>query len=143
MSGESARLHPLTLVSFVYCPTHPLDEPLPLLLAAIMGLQHAFAMVGGLITPPLVIFKFSVNFTDVASQQYVVSAALICSGISSWINLSKTPIPFTKKLFKRQLYIGSGVLSVMGTSFTFLPIFETSISQMRDQGIDGYTAYGA
>jgi NCS2 family nucleobase:cation symporter-2 len=119
------------------------DEPLPLLLAAIMGLQHAFAMVGGLITPPLVIFKFSVNFTDVATQQYVVSAALICSGISSWINLSKTPIPFTKKLFKRQLYVGSGVLSVMGTSFTFLPIFETSISQMREQGIDGYAAYGA
>ena len=27
------------------------DEPLPLLLSMIMGLQHAFAMVGGLITP--------------------------------------------------------------------------------------------
>ena len=27
------------------------DEPLPLLLSLIMGLQHAFAMVGGLITP--------------------------------------------------------------------------------------------
>lgn len=131
-----------------------------------MGLQHAFAMVGGLITPPLVIFKvgitrfslvqhsvlipnhrlavqFSVNFTDVDTQQYVVSASLIVSGICSWINLSKTPIPFTKKLFNRQLFIGSGVLSVMGTSFTFLPIFETSIGQMKEDGIDGYAAYGA
>lgn len=113
------------------------------MLSAIMGLQHAFAMVGGLITPPLVIFKFSVNFTDVATQQYVVSAALIVSGICSWVNLSKTPIPFTKKLFRRQLFIGSGVLSVMGTSFTFLPIFETSIRQMKEDGIDGYAAYGA
>jgi NCS2 family nucleobase:cation symporter-2 len=36
-----------------------LDEPIPILLALIMGLQHAFAMVGGLITPPLVVFKVS------------------------------------------------------------------------------------
>lgn len=108
-----------------------------------MGLQHSFAMVGGLITPPLVIFKFSVNFSDVATQQYVVSASLIVSGLCSFVNLSKFPVPFSKKIFRRQLFIGSGVLSVMGTSFTFLPIFESSIRQMREDGIDGYTAYGA
>jgi len=32
------------------------DEPLPLLLSLLMGLQHAFAMVGGLITPVSVYF---------------------------------------------------------------------------------------
>ena len=36
------------------------DEELPLLMSIFMGLQHCMAMVGGLITPPLVIFKFSV-----------------------------------------------------------------------------------
>lgn len=33
------------------------NERLPLVMAAIMGLQHAFAMVGGLITPPYVTTK--------------------------------------------------------------------------------------
>ena len=36
------------------------DEELPLLMACLMGLQHAMAMIGGLITPPLVVFKFTV-----------------------------------------------------------------------------------
>ena len=33
------------------------NDRLPILIAAIMGLQHAFAMVGALITPPYVITK--------------------------------------------------------------------------------------
>ena len=107
-----------------------------------MGLQHAFAMVGGLITPPFVVFRFSVAFTDVETQQYAISAALITSGICSIINVTKLPIPFTEGIFGRQLYIGSGVLSVMGTSFTFLPIFEIAIAQMREDGVDPYDAYG-
>ncbi len=30
------------------------------MMSIIMGLQHAMAMIGGLITPPLVVFKFTV-----------------------------------------------------------------------------------
>lgn len=114
------------------------DEPIPILLAAIMGLQHAFAMVGGLITPPLVVFKFTVcGFPFCPDlQQYAISAALITSGICSIINILQVSIPGTK--FK----IGSGILSVMGTSFTFLPIFEIAIQQMKLDGIDGSVAYG-
>lgn len=103
-----------------------------------MGLQHAFAMVGGLITPPLVVFKFTVcgfPFCP-ALQQYAISAALITSGICTLINVAKIPIPGTK------YFIGSGLLSVMGTSFTFLPIYEIAISQMKADGIDGEIAYG-
>lgn len=118
------------------------DEELPIFLALVMGLQHAFAMVGGLITPPFVIFKFSINFIDTASQQYAISAALITSGICSIINCSKIPVPWSSKWAGRQLYIGAGVLSVMGTSFTFLPIFEASIQQMKADGVDPYDAYG-
>ena len=44
------------------------DERLPMVLAAIMGLQHAFAMVGGLITPALVIFRFSIS-TDLSLEE--------------------------------------------------------------------------
>lgn len=55
-------------MSEVKCHSHTLisDEPIPILLALIMGLQHAFAMVGGLITPPLVVFKVSFSYRDVA-----------------------------------------------------------------------------
>lgn len=102
-----------------------------------MGLQHAFAMVGGLITPPLVVFKFTICFICDSLQQYAISAALITSGICSIINIMQFKIPGTK------YYIGSGLLSVMGTSFTFLPIFEISIKQMMDsEGIDGTVAFG-
>lgn len=94
-----------------------------------MGLQHSFAMVGGLITPPLVIFRFAVcGFGPDACpqlEQYAISAALITSGICTWINVSKIRIPYAEKVFGRVLYLGAGVLSVMGTSFTFLPVFES------------------
>jgi len=118
------------------------DAPLPIFLSAVMGLQHAMAMVGGLITPPFVIFKFTVAFSDVAAQQYIISAALITCGFCTIINVLHFPIPFSSRLIGRQLYLGSGVLSVMGTSFTFLPIFEISISQMKANGIEGFEAYG-
>ncbi|CAB9506722.1 Putative purine permease C1399.01c [Seminavis robusta] len=118
------------------------DEKIPILLALVMGLQHAFAMVGGLVTPPLVVFKFSVDFMDQDLQQYAIAAALITSGICSFINIMKLPIPFTQQIFGRQMFLGSGVLSVMGTSFTFLPIYEIAIQQMKDDGIDGRDAYG-
>ncbi len=95
---------------------YPVDEPLPLLLSLVMGLQHAFAMVGGLITPPYVVAKFSIDsfpFAKVELQQYFIVAALITSGIGTIINVLKVKIPFSKKIFGKQLYVGSGLLSVM------------------------------
>lgn len=121
------------------------DEALPLLVSALMGLQHAFAMVGGLITPPYVVARFAVDgfpFADVDLQQYAISSALICSGIFTIFNVIQVPIPCTEALLGRKIVIGTGVLSVMGTSFTFLPIFEIAIAQMKADGIDGRDAYG-
>lgn len=57
-----------------------LCRPLPLFLSLVMGLQHAFAMVGGLITPPYVVAKFTIDgfpFDNVELQQYFIVAALI------------------------------------------------------------------
>ena len=111
-----------------------------------MGLQHAFAMVGGLITPPLVIFTYDVCSFDAPCPglvQYAISAVLISCGICTAINVTKIPIPYSEKVFGRRLFIGSGILSVMGTSFTFLPVYQLSITQMKANGIDGRTAYGA
>lgn len=111
-------------------------------MAALMGLQHAFSMVGGLITVPYVIMRFSVAPSDTELQQYAISASLICSGICSIIQVSKMSIPFSEQLFGRKLFLGSGLLSVMGTSFTFLPLFEIAIRQQTADGVDGRTAYG-
>lgn len=82
-----------------------------------MGLQHCFAMVGGLITPPLVVFRFTVcEFPGCPDLEgYAVSAALIACGINSYLNLCKFQIPFIHKCFGRDMYFGSGVLSVLGT----------------------------
>lgn len=122
------------------------DEEIPLLMSIFMGLQHCLAMVGGLITPPLVVFKFTVcGFAEAFCPdlvQYAVSAALITSGICTILNVLKLSIPFSEKVFGRTLYMGSGVLSVMGTSFTFLPIYEIAIDQMKRDGLDGGVAYG-
>ena len=95
-------------------------------------------------TPPLVVFRFTVcsQIECLDWQQYAIAAALITSGITSIMNISKLPIPFSEKIFGRQMFIGSGVLSVMGTSFTFLPIFEIAIGQMLDDGIEPKAAYG-
>jgi NCS2 family nucleobase:cation symporter-2 len=78
--------------------------------------------------------KFAVDgfpFADIEAQQYAISSALICSGIFTILNIIQIPIPGTQALLGRQIMIGTGVLSVMGTSFTFLPIFEIAIAQMK------------
>merc|ERR550539_176534 len=112
-----------------------------------MGLQHAMSMVGGLITPPLVVFKFTVcGFAEGFCPdlvQYAVSAALITSGITTIFTILQFAVPFSEKVFGRVIYVGSGVLSVMGTSFTFLPIYEIAIDTMKSDGVDGRVAYGA
>ena len=86
------------------------------------------------ITPPYVVAKFAVDgfpFADIEAQQNAISSALICSGIFTILNIIQIPIPGTQALLGRQIMIGTGVLSVMGTSFTFLPIFEIAIAQMK------------
>jgi len=97
-----------------------------------MGLQHAFAMVGGLITPPFVIAKFSIDsfpFEMVALQQYFIVAALITSGICTIINVMKVEIPFSKKIFGKRLYVGSGLLSVM-VSYMYIMCYLRALSTL-------------
>lgn len=62
-------------------PFFGLNQDIPLLLAAACGLQHALAMLAGLITPPI-IFASSLNL-DSETQAYMVSASLIACGAFS------------------------------------------------------------
>ncbi|TDL30071.1 Xanthine/uracil permease [Rickenella mellea] len=92
-------------------PFYALEQELPILLALSCGLQHALAMLAGLITPPI-IFASSLNL-DSATQSYMVSASLIGCGILSLVQMSRI------KLF-RGYYLGTGLITVVGTSFATL-----------------------
>ncbi|KAJ7681359.1 permease family-domain-containing protein [Mycena rosella] len=92
-------------------PFYALDEELPLLLAMASGLQHALAMLAGLITPPI-IFASALNL-DSKTSSYMISASLIGCGILSLVQISRLP------LF-RGYYLGTGLISVVGTSFSAL-----------------------
>jgi xanthine permease XanP len=89
---------------------HPLvygvDDRLPPLTALVVSLQQVSAMVVGVITPALLlssILKFSASDTA-----YLVSMALLAAAIGTL--LQSTPIG----------PVGSGLLSVTGTSFAFI-----------------------
>lgn len=68
-------------------------------------------MLAGLITPPIILSS-SLNLPP-EMQSYLVSASLISSGILSAIQMSRIPLPFGYQL-------GTGLLSVVGTSFATL-----------------------
>ncbi|XP_057854129.2 uric acid-xanthine permease isoform X2 [Cryptomeria japonica] len=101
-------------------PFYGKDEKIPLLLAAVMGLQHALAMVGGIITPPILISS-SAGFST-STQAYLVSAALIVSSLASLVQILQFKIPFTSYV------LGSGLLSVMGITFAVVPIVNQVVS---------------
>lgn len=108
------------------------NEWMGLFLAGIMGLQHALAMVGGLITPPLVLSSVA---NDPGLTQHLISYSLIVSGFFTIIHVIQLKIPFTP------LYYGTGVISVIGISFTFLPLGQSAIKSMMDEGDSFVSAY--
>ena len=83
--------------------------------------------------------RFSVDgfpFANVDLVQYAIAASLILAGMFTIVNCLQFKIPGTPYV------LGTGVLSVLGTSFTFLPIFQNAIDDMKSDGVDGYDAYG-
>ena len=66
------------------------------------------------------------------SREYLVSAAWITSGILTIIQV------FRAKILGTGYYLGTGLISVMGTSFTFLPIArEMVIRSITDARAEG------
>lgn len=88
------------------------DRP-PLVRTVFVALQHVLAMFVGIITPPLIIC--SALKLDRSSTVFLVSMSLFVSGLATFIQS------------RRIGPIGSGLLSVQGTSFVFLgPIISTA-----------------
>ncbi|KIK00528.1 hypothetical protein K443DRAFT_679101 [Laccaria amethystina LaAM-08-1] len=106
-------------------PFYALDDELPLVLAISSGLQHALAMLAGLITPPI-IFASALNL-DVATSAYMISASLIGCGILSLVQMSRV------RLFKGY-YLGTGLITVVGTSFATLSTASAIFSAMYKDG---------
>jgi uracil-xanthine permease len=81
------------------------DRP-PFLASLLVAIQHVSAMVVGTITPPLIlagILKF-----PAADTAYLVSVALLASAFGTWLQCRQRGV------------VGSGLLSVTGTSFAFI-----------------------
>lgn len=76
--------------------------------AFLAALQHLLAMFIGIITPPIIIGGALGLSPEL--KAYIISMALFASGISTYIQC------------KRFGPIGSGLLSIQGTSFTFLSL---------------------
>ncbi|GAA6036262.1 hypothetical protein JCM8097_006865 [Rhodosporidiobolus ruineniae] len=113
------------------------DERLPVVLAFVLGLQHALAMVGGLVVPPLLLAGSSGANLSTNEQTYTIAAALIWCGLGTLLQCSRIPLG-------KGFYLGSGVLNVIGTSFVFvttgLSFINTQYS--REDGMCSYAEDG-
>ncbi|KAH3680327.1 hypothetical protein WICMUC_000394 [Wickerhamomyces mucosus] len=108
-------------------PFFGLNSDMPIFLGILLGLQHALSMLAGVVSPPIIIAS-AANLDDTQSQ-YLVSASLLASGILSLIQITRFHIP------KTNYYIGSGLLSVLGTSFATISIVNKSFPMMYANGV--------
>ncbi|KAL8287462.1 hypothetical protein RQP46_003320 [Phenoliferia psychrophenolica] len=115
---------------------------MPITLALICGFQHALAMLAGLIAPPI-IMAGELGF-DSRQQNQMVAVSLIAAGILSCIQMSRFPIPFTK----RKYWVGTGLITVVGTSFSTLSTASAIFNTLYKDGtcpmvvIDGTSTRG-
>jgi NCS2 family nucleobase:cation symporter-2 len=107
-------------------PFFSLDSEMPVFLGFLLGLQHSLAMLAGVITPPLII-SYSTYF-DTEMQQYLVSASLIVSGFLSMIQITRFHI------YGTPYYLGSGCLSILGTSFGVIVVVQKILPVMYETG---------
>lgn len=108
-------------------PFFGLNSEMPLLLGFILGLQHALSMLAGVVTPPILIAGAANLGPEL--QEYLVSASLIVSGVLSIVQVTRFHI------WKTPYYIGTGLLSVVGTSFATITIVTKAIPTMYENGI--------
>ncbi|KAM0790240.1 hypothetical protein ACM66B_005549 [Microbotryomycetes sp. NB124-2] len=109
-------------------PFFGVDDDLPLTLAIICGLQHALASLAGVVTPPI-IFGSSLALPP-SSRAQMVAVSLLVSGFGSIIQMTRWPIPFTK----RKYWFGTGIITVVGTSFATLSTGNSIFAAMYADG---------
>lgn len=108
-------------------PFFGLNDRMPVLLALLLGFQHALAMLAGIITPPIIL-SGAANLGG-ELQSYLVSTALIVCGILSAIQITRFHI------YGTPYYIGTGLISVVGVSFSTIAVATGALSQMYNEGV--------
>lgn len=96
--------------------------------------------MGGIIVPPIIIAGAAE--LDESYERYLVSAALISSGLLSTVQITRIRIP------KTRYALGTGLVSIVGISFATVSLAPKAISQMRSNGrcpasgpcVEGYGA---
>jgi uracil-xanthine permease len=109
-------------------PFFGLNDSMPVLLALLLGFQHALAMLAGIITPPIILAGQGGANLTADYQQYLVSTSLIVCGILSSIQITRFHI------YKTPYYLGTGLISVVGTSFAIIPVAQGAFKQMYANG---------
>lgn len=109
-------------------PFFGLNDKMPVMLALLLGFQHALSMLAGVITPPIILSGAGgANFPP-NLQQYLVSTSLIVCGILSSIQITRFHV------YKTPYYVGTGLISVVGTSFATIPVATGALAQMYATG---------
>lgn len=100
---------------------YQLEERPPIAAAFFAALQHVLSIFVGIITPPLIICStFGLDMNDTS---YIISMSLFISGIATFIQAKKVGP------------VGSGLLSIQGTSFSFLgPIIGAGMGVIKGGG---------
>lgn len=119
---------PFTHKSLRAAPFFGLHDRMPLLLALLLGFQHALSMLAGVISPPIIIAGTAGANFPTAESQYLVSTSLIVCGILSSVQITRFHI------HKTPYYIGTGLISVVGTSFAIIPVATGAFAQMYATG---------
>lgn len=109
-------------------PFFGLNDRMPVLLALLLGFQHALSMLAGVITPPIIIAGQGGANLSGDDAQYLVSTSLIVCGILSSIQITRFHI------YRSPYYIGTGLISVVGTSFAIIPVATGAFAQMYATG---------
>lgn len=107
-------------------PFFGLNDTMPVFLALLLGLQHALAMLAGIISPPIIL-SGAANLTGEV-QNYLVSTALIVCACLSVIQITRFHI------WKTPYHLGTGLISVVGVSFSTIPVATGALSQMYANG---------
>jgi NCS2 family nucleobase:cation symporter-2 len=116
------------------------DQKLSFVMAVFMGAQHGFGMIPSIATTPKLVagdacqvWQYDKEMCD--TMPYMICATLLASGLCTIVQVLRF------KLCKG-LYLGTGLISVMGPSFSFLAIArEVTLEGRFEEG--GYLAgYG-
>lgn len=106
---------------------YEVDDNPNFLKSSLLGFQNILTAFSGIIAVPLSIA--AIAGTNVAETSVLISAALLASGICSFIQ--------TRGIFKGKAKVGIGLPTIMGTDFGFVPPANAVINTMGG-GLAGY-----